>query len=726
MIYRAHSVTERLSGVLSVFCALGSTVTAKTAVDFARDVQPILAQHCYHCHGPDTAKSGLRFDQRDSVLPASDVADAAVRPGDPAHSELFRRLVTNDPDERMPTEGDALSAADIETLRRWIAEGAVWPENAGHWAYATPQRPPLPPVQARAWIGNAIDAFVLARLEEAGLKPAAEADRITLIRRLHLDLTGLPPEPEEVNRFLADTAPGAYARQVERLLASPHYGERWAVRWLDLVRYGDTDGYDGDKVREMWPYRDWVIHAFNQDLPFDRFATLQVAGDLLPGAGPVGQLATAFIRNSGVPQYRFDMLADRVNTVGTVFLGLTLECAQCHNHKFDPVSQREFYELYSLFENSQDSQVELPSPLTGGTAKVLVVGEGEKVKPARLNVEGSPFHSDEPVFPRLPAGFHPVPAESKSSRLDLARWLTDPANPLLARVVVNRQWEVLFGTGLVRTSEDLGLRTEPPSHPELLDWLAVEFVEKGWSLKHLHRLLVLSATYRQSSHADEKTRRLDPYNRLLARGSRFRVEAETVRDIALAASGLLMPDLGGPPVFPPQPFGVSEKRFKGAYKWVESKGAERHRRGLYTFWKRAALYPSFALFDAPRRETTAARRQRSVTPLQALVTLNDPAYVEASVHLGLRMMEGAPLALPERIALGFRRCVSRPPRQEELEALISLYDEERSRFENDPAAGRALLGAALGAHSEHAPAEWAALAMVANVLLNLDETLTRP
>jgi hypothetical protein len=698
-------------------------------IDFGRDVQPLLAQHCYHCHGPDTAKGGLRFDRRGSVFPGGDAVGALLVPGDPEKSEFFDRLVTHDAKARMPAESDPLSPHEVDVLRRWIAQGAEWPEDARHWAYVQPARPPLPQLADTVWPRNPIDAFVLARLEAEKMRPAPEADRHTLIRRLYLDLIGLPPPLEAVDRFVQDTASDAYERLVQELLDSPHYGERWAIRWLDLARYGDTDGYDGDKPREMWPYRDWVIQALNQDLPFDQFAIAQIAGDLLPDAGPEQQLATAFIRNSAVPQYRFDMLADRVSTLGTVFLGLTLECAQCHNHKFDPVSQHEFYQLYALFENAEDRQLKLTSPLTGGTAEVLVAGARGKLTPAKLDVEGSPFRSEEPIFPQLPAAFHqpPQPPVEWATRLDLARWITDPANPLLARVVVNRHWETLFGAGLVRTSEDLGLRTESPSHPELLDWLALEFIESGWRMKHLHRLIVSSATYRQSARVPAEVRQRDPDNRLLARGARFRVEAELVRDITLSAAGLLHPALGGPPVFPPQPHGVSENRFKGAYRWLESKGTDRHRRGIYTFWKRAALHPSLALFDAPRRETTCASRTPSNTALQALVTLNDPAFVEAAIHLGLRMAEAATNSAG-RLEHGIRRCLARAPQAGELDALLDLFQAEHTRFQNDPAAAKAFLASAKNATAPDGcdPAEWAALSIVAGVLLNLDETITRP
>jgi hypothetical protein len=744
MDFQRFSTTVLTALLVGGFAAQSSLTAAEPApasepptIDFIRDVQPILIARCYECHGPDRQEADLRFDRRpskhlpaarvklDSDAPNSDApdgADSLVVPGDPQASLLLQRVTADDPDERMPPEGAPLDAQQLAVLTRWISEGGSWPEDARHWAFVPPVRPPLPSVADRDWPRNAIDFFIAARLEHEGLRPSPEADRIALIRRLSLDLTGLPPIPEDVDRFLSDPSPDAYEQLVERLLDSPHYGERWAVRWLDLARYGDTDGYDYDRVRPMWLYRDWVIDALNTDMPFDRFVVEQLAGDLLPEATPEQHMATGFIRNSPVPQYKFDTLIDRVAAVGTAFLGLSLECAQCHNHKFDPISQREFYQLYSLFKNTGDREIEARSPVTGATAKTLVAVRPKSMQPAYIKIGGSFLNKGDRVEPGAIEGLHPLPERGVPDRLALAEWLTDRENPLLARVAVNRQWEAFFGRGLVPTSEDLGTRTERPSHPELLDWLAVEFMDRGWSLKHIHRLIVTSAVYRQSSRVTPELLRHDPTNRWLARSPRLRVDAEFVRDITLAASGMLDRRIGGPSVFPPQPYGITENRERGAYKWQESDGADRRRRGLYTFWKRAALHPSLVLFDAPRRETSCARRIRSTTPLQALVTLNDPAFVEAAVVLGRRMVEVETADPDRQIAEGFRRCLSRRPTDAELAHLREFYEAEVRRFERTPQAARDLIGD----KSADDAIAWAACSMLAGVLLNLDETITKP
>ena len=717
-------------------------------VDFSLQVMPLLAEHCLLCHGPDEQAGGLRLDRPD------DLAQVVVA-GDVDGSELIDRLITSDPDLRMPADRPPLGDAEIAIIRRWVQEGADWPHGAGHWAFAPLRRPVVPdtefvpdtasgsgervspeseivsPAETASWPRGAIDRFVLAGLRARERIPNGPADRATLIRRLSLDLLGLPPEPDEIERFLKDRSPGAYERLVDRLLASPHYGERWAQRWLDLARYGDTDGYDFDRVRPAWPYREWVIAAFNRDLPFDRFVTEQLAGDLLPDATDDQRIATGFIRNSPVPQYRFDAMVDRVATTGTVFLGLSLECAQCHNHKFDPVTQEEFYQLMAVFNQAADQTETVRSPLSGLETEALVVARRDRPVPTYVALGGSFLDPGPEVAPGTLSDFHrPAPTEA-FDRLDLARWLTDTENPLTARVAANRQWEVFFGRGLVATSEDLGTRTDRPSHPELLDWLAVEFQESGWSTKHLHRLIVTSATYRQSSARTAEQQRADPENLWLGRGPRFRVDAETIRDIALSAASALDRRIGGPSVYPHQPSGISENRTRGAMKWTPSHGGDRYRRGLYTFWKRAALYPSFAIFDAPRREDACARRGRSNSPLQALVTLNDPAFVEAAVMLGRRMWAADPRGTDpgKWVDTGFRLCTGRNPTEQERQRLLAFLDTQRGRFAADPEAARALLAnaeAAVGDAGVLDQADRAACVTVANALLSLDETISRP
>ncbi len=560
-----------------------------------------------------------------------------------------------------------------------------------------------------------------------------------MARRLSLDLTGLPPTPADVDAFVADTDSDAYEHFVDRLLESPHYGEKWALRWLDLARYADTNGFEADLVRTMWLYRDWVIDALNKDMPFDQFTLEQLAGDLIPHATPEQMIATGFMRNSAIApdisQHRFEMLVDRVNTLGTTWLGLTLSCSQCHDHKFDPVSQREFYQLYAIFNSTVDEcegviykgkQISARSPLNDLSGEAMVMADRREPLVTHMKIRGA-FDADGEVVEAGVLNSICPPREPVKNRISLACWLIDEDNPLTARVTINRIWESVFGTGIVRTSEDFGMRGERPSHPELLDWLAIEFRRRNWSMKAMVRLIVTSATYRQTSRVPEESYLRDPENRLLGRGARFRVDAEIVRDIALTASGLLSQKMGGPSVFPEQPAGTTEKREFGIYHWKTDVGEDRYRRGLYTHWKRAAPYPSSIIFDAPGRMLTCSRRIRSSNPLQALTILNDPVFFEAAIHLGHRMLvEGGDTAR-SRIELGIRLCVSRVPAESELVLLEKLYHDECVRFGKDPAAAATQLGGTTIVTESPgiSVTEWAACSTLANVLLNLDETITK-
>jgi hypothetical protein len=884
-----------------------------------------------------------------------------------------------------------------------------------HWAYIKPVRPESPKVKRSRWPRNPIDAFILARLEKENLAPSSEADRPTLIRRLSLDLTGLPPPLAEVDAFAADKSKDAYEKLVDRLLASPHYGEKWARHWLDLARYADTHGYEADPRRSMWPYRDWVINAFNRDLPFDQFTIEQLAGDLLPDATLERKIASGFNRNTmfntegGVDreQARVETVVDRVNTTATVWLGSTLGCAQCHTHKYDPFTLTEYYQMFAFFNDQDEPQMDVPTPeqaekreklradiarldaeykketpelaaaqaaweqkeiaevsawtildpsefssaggatlakledkslLAGGanpsndvytvvaqtdlrnitglrlevlpdpslpekslgrhpngsfvlsrfevkaapkdnpqsaqsvtfksanadytqdghsvtnlidgkpgpgwavsagehkfrveratyfavetpvdfgqgtiltislkhnsqwpeanvgrfrlavTAKedpttlpessneirkilattpenrtdkqnsaladafrahapelkavreqlaelrhaeeelqkqiptTLVMKEREQPRETHVLARGNFLNPGEKVLPGVPAVLPPLPAGEPANRLTLAKWLVSSENPLTARVTVNRIWEQYFGHGLVETVEDFGTQGERPTHPELLDWLATGFMRQGWSLKAMHRLIVTSATYRQSSRATPELIERDPQNRLLARGPRFRVPAETVRDIALQAGGLLNPKIGGPSVFPYQPEGIWTQIYSSD-KWEMSKADEKYRRGLYTFWRRTSPYPAFMSFDAPSRELICTRRPRTNTPLQALTTLNDPSFVEAAEALARRVMKEAAADTNKRAAHAFRLCVSRMPNARELKRLVALYDQELGRFKQDPVAAEKMATAELGKPPENLDlAELAAWTVVANVLLNLDETITK-
>jgi mono/diheme cytochrome c family protein len=727
-----------LTGLLVQACA--GIAAGATAPDFVQDIKPILAASCVKCHGAEKQKGGLRLDAKALAMKGG-TTGVAIKPGDSKGSYLMARLRGEGDETRMPDKGEALTAAQIAAVAAWIDAGAAWPDDgataqaaiARHWAYEKPRRPPLPAVRQAAWVRTPIDAFVLARLEKEGLAPSPPAERTVLIRRASLDLTGLPPTPEEVDAFVADAAPDAYERLVDRLLASPHYGERWARLWLDLARYADTDGFEFDSPRTMWPYRDWVIGAFNADMPFDRFTIEQLAGDLLPGATQQQRVATGFHRNTmknsegGVDpeEARWETLLDRTNTTAEVWLGSTFGCAQCHNHKYDPIKQRDYYALLAFFDNSDEPTLRLGGKTIGPDGKeqpltALVVAEKAGGKPqTNLRIRGAYVNKGEVVPAATPSFLPPLKADEPLNRLGLARWLVDADQPLTARVTVNRIWETYFGKGLVETSDDFGSQGTPPSHPELLDWLAVEF-SSGWSLKKLHRLIVTSATYRQSSHVDRALAERDPYNRLLARAPRYRLEAELLRDNALAIAGLLSPAVGGPSVFPLGPSETGRVNTnKENLRWTVSAGPDRYRRGLYTFWRRTSPYPTFATFDAPSREFCTLRRTRTNTPLQALSGLNDPAFWEAAQALGRRIAASPGAGPRDRLAYGFRLCAAHTPGAADLGRLEKAFAAERAAFAADAAAMKTVCG------GPDASPELAASIMLANVLLNLDETITR-
>lgn len=688
--------------------------TTPEPIDFQRDVRPILSNRCFKCHGPATAKRGLRLDS----LPAARKNDAIV-PGDPQASHVLKRVMADD-DERMPPadSGPRLDDKQIAILKAWIAQGA---EYKPHWAFVAPKLPSA---------GKSIDDFIRARLEKAGLTFSPRADKSTLIRRVTLDLIGLLPSLEEVDDFLRDNSPGAYEKVVDRLLASPHYGERQARHWLDLARYADSHGYTVDGPRSIWPWRDWVIRAFNDDMPFDQFTIEQIAGDLLPKPTKDQLIATGFHRNTAFnqeggadpEQFRVERVVDRTNTTSTVWLGLTFACAQCHDHKYDPIPQRDYFRLYAFFnscdeptlpvggddalarrineltaqadalhaagKDSEAKKVEAEIKKTQGKLpSTLIVRERKQSRESYVHIRGDFLRKGEVVTPGLPTVISGS-NERKLTRLDLARWLVAKDNPLTARVVVNRAWQQLFGLGLVATENDFGMQGQPPTHPELLDWLALKF-QDGWSVKRLHRLIVTSETYKQSSIAREDINEKDPKNRLLARQNRLRLEAEIIRDAALCASGLLSRKIGGPGVFPPMPAEVFS--FTQSQKtWTESQGEDRYRRGMYTFIWRQSPHHLLSTFDAADGQVACTRRNRSNTPLQALHLANDPAFVEFFAALGKRIEEHP----GDKIDLAFRLCLGRLPTADE-KSRIQKYRES---------------------------ADWKA---VARVLMNLDEFVTR-
>ncbi len=756
-----------LFGLASFLCCATLKVNAAgvAAPDFRFEVRPVLAKNCFPCHGPDEAKreADLRLDVRDVAVEAG-----AVTPGVPDESEMVRRITSDDPDEHMPPadSGKMLSEQEIDVLKRWIAAGAVYTR---HWSYEPPQPPALPAVSDPAWCSSPIDRFVMARLDAAGLKPEPEASRPRLLRRLSLYLTGLPPTIEEVDEFVRDQRPDAYERVVDRLLASSAYGEHWARKWLDLARYADTCGYEADNRRTMWPYRDWVIDALNRDMPFDEFTIEQIAGDLLPNATRDQIIATAFHRNTmqndeggtDDEEFRTAAVIDRVNTTMQVWMGATIGCCQCHSHKYDPFAHREYYQLLAFFNQTADAdrpdqeptikvtwppepssenaaapapQPQPPAPASSidkpkehpdaDSLPIMVELPPDQRRTTHVLVRGSFLNPGEVVEPGTPEVFPPFPADAPRNRLGLARWLVDRNNPLTARVVANRHWEELFGAGIVLTSEDFGSQGALPTHPELLDWLALDLMDHGWSLKHLAKTIVMSATYRQSAVVTREKLKIDPENRLLSRGPRYRLSAEQIRDQALAVSGLLSRKMHGPSVMPPQPEGVWQMVYNSDV-WTTSAGDDRYRRGLYTFWRRTSPYPAAMALDATSRETCTIRRVRTNTPVAALALLNDPVYIEAAQALARRIMDHDDPAPESRAVYAFRRVLGRPPEGAEVERLVELFQSQRQRFAGDPDAATKMATDPLGPAPEgQAVPDLAAWTVVSNVLLNLDETLS--
>lgn len=804
------NVCLALSVALGVFflpVAMKTARSADRAVDFQQNIAPIFAAACSECHSGKESQGELRLDSRDAALKGG-FSGPGIVAGSAEKSEIYQRITSSDPDLRMPYQREPLSPEKIALIRTWLDQGADWPDSAAgtepatsHWAYIKPRRPAEPSVSTAGWVRNPIDSFVLARLEQEGMSPSPAAAKEQLIRRVSLDLTGLPPTLAEVDQFLGDDDPSAYERIVDRLLASPRYGERWAQPWLDSARYADSNGFTNDRARTIWPYRDWVVRAYNDDMPFDRFTIEQLAGDLLPNASESQLVATGFQRNTmfndeqGVDQMeaRFHAMVDRVGTTATVWLGTTLACAECHNHKYDPFSQKDFYGLLAFFDNADfawegtaynrkyieptfdlappdvrarrqalenevtrlqdklreaertakqnnedkqknngwtsiraqiDAKKREVAEATKSYPQTLVVYEKKSSSPltANVRVKGAFRSQGELVEAGVPRALPSLPTDAPHNRLGLARWLIDPQNPLTARVIVNRYWGQFFGRGLVETEEDFGRRGSLPTHPELLDWLATEFMRCNWSTKQIHKLIVMSATYRQSSRISGEAMERDPHNELLARGPRNRLNAEFVRDVTLAISGLLSPKVGGPPVFPPQPE-LSALTDHGDFHWIESRGEDRYRRGLYTFWRRSALYPALMNFDAPSREACTIRRGRSNTPLQALTLLNDVTAAEAAAALAKRIQSlSVSDDVGQRASFGFRLCTCRLPNSSELNAIVKSYENCRTAFEREK---NAAVKIADGAHIDDDKIEFAAWFLVSQALLNLDETLSR-
>ena len=797
----------RLSpGAYFLAAALAAVLTAGSAsaappqpVQFNRDIRPVLSDRCFACHGPDPGqrKANLRLDVEDGLR-----ARRVLVPGRPEQSTLFVRVSTPKAGLRMPPAhtGKTLSAAQIGLLRRWIAEGARYQP---HWAYIPPSEPKVPAVRDRDWCRSPIDSFILARIEAAGRKPSPEADRITLLRRLSFDLTGLPPTPPEVESFLGDRTAGAYERQVDRLLASPRFGERMAQYWLDLVRYADTVGYHGDQEHAISPYRDWVIKAFNDGMPFDRFTVEQLAGDLLPNPTVNQRIATGYNRllqttHEGGAQdgeYRVKYAADRIRNVSGVWMGATVGCAECHDHKYDPYTQKDFYSLGAIFADIQERgayagpdvtptkrppELEVLSPFDQAESERLLV-EMERVRSAPANgpdaaertaklaglqerydavqkrrrttmvtVSGPPRTvrilkrgdwmdtTGEIVQPAIPSFLaRSAPPKAAVTRLDLARWLTSPDHPQTSRVWVNRMWYLLFGDGLCRSLDDFGAQGKPPTHPELLDWLAARFAKgdssgRAWDTKALIRLIVTSAAYRQSSAnlsphpAIRNPQSVDPENLLFARQGRFRLPAEMIRDTALSVSGLLVERLGGPGARPYQPEGYYELLNFPKRTYQHDKDQNQYRRGVYVHWQRQYLHPMLRAFDAPSREECTAQRPITNTPLAALTLLNDPSMVEAARALASRILREGGTDEAGRIRWAWRLVLSRSPSGSEVAPLGRLYHQNRNQYAVDPAAARQLVQTGMAPlPQDQDVVELAAWTAVARALLNLSETITR-
>jgi hypothetical protein len=798
---------------------------AKAAADeppngdtFRRDVQPILTAHCVECHGPKKQENGLRLDFGAAIFRGGDNGPAVVA-GKAADSLLIQAVNgASDIISRMPLKKPPLDDVQVTIIRRWIDSGAIVPADSStattkssHWAFQKPEQPPLPFVVESTWLNGPIDSFILSRLEQENLAHSAAVERPTLVRRAALDLIGLPPSPDEVDSFVADPSPDAYERVIDRLLASPHYGERWGRHWLDLARYADSNGYTRDFGRQIWKYREWVIEAINANMPFDQFTIEQIAGDMLPQPTEQQLVATGFHRNTLIneeggtdaEQFRVEAVVDRVNTTGAVWLGLTVGCARCHSHKYDPISHVEYYQLFALLNNCDEPTIEVPTRLQRDNnelarraeirdqvAKLEEVVEQQRPEleeqqrkweaavtpeqrsrlPGPVQVaydmkleardeknkklvedhfrqsefarEALPvlqqiyeLREAEPKIPTtmivreraapretfvhrrgdfldrgvdvvggVPAVLPPLSAKNnQASRLEFARWLVSLENPLTPRVASNRDWQKFFGRGLVETEDDFGTQGTTPSHPELLDWLATEFIASGWDAKAMHRKIVTSSTYCQSSAVRSDLVAGDPQNRLLGRQARLRLDAEIIRDVALAASGLLTTTIGGPSVFPPQPEGVFDFT-QDPKPWKAAVGGGRYRRGMYTHFWRSSPYPMLLTFDAPSGNVTCTRRLRSNTPLQSLTIANDQAFYECAASLAERVLADEPANDLRCGEQAFRLCVCREPSPAECQLISQLIYQER------------------GVSPDNAKAVWT---RVCRVLLNLDETITR-
>jgi cytochrome c553 len=806
--------TKQFLTAIGLGLGLCSSVAQDASQVFEDEIRPLFKTHCYRCHGATQQKAGLRLDLGYAPSPWAGDSGPVWTKSNSDDSLLIQLLRgTHDSIEAMPYNQKPLPEADIQKVVAWIDEGAIIPEGLTedaqeHWAFAKPIKPELPTIKQTSWPRNSIDFFVLARLEEQGLSPSDTAPPGTLLRRLFLDLTGLPPTRKDLSAVGEHLSMEDYEDWVEDLLSSPHFGERWGRHWLDVARYADSNGYSIDGSRSMWRYRDWVIDATNANMPFDQFTIEQIAGDLLPHATMQQVIATGFHRNTQInqeggidpEQFRMESIFDRMATTGAAWLGLTTGCAQCHDHKFDPMTQEEYYQMFAFFNNQDEPSIPAPTheesmrliawdkqykPLQAEldllnkelpdkvwqwekffdekdtesapeeiktilgklptdrskedeqklidhfkknqpdyvelskkveqlrrrrprTTTAMVLKERTEERPTHMLIKGDFTRPADQVRPGVPASLHPLEAEGEPNRLDLANWLVSSENPLTARVVINRVWQKYFGTGIVETENDFGTQGTLPSHPQLLDWLACEFMDSGWDMKHMHRLIVNSATYRQSSKVRKDLNEKDTRNLFLGRQNRLRLDSEIVRDVALHASGLLQQDIGGPSAYPPQPDGVMGLG-QVQRSWKADEGDDRYRRGMYTFFWRATPHPALAVFDSPDAFSTCTRRIRSNTPLQALTLLNDPAFYEMATHFADLIQEKGGNDDATRIRFGFERCTARQPSSDEFQQLLLFIKDQRQLAESDDSVNQ----------------DKQVWLNVARVLLNLDETITR-
>jgi hypothetical protein len=743
-----------------------STASSSDSIDYNIHIRPILSDRCFKCHGPDAnqRKAHLRLDTQEGAFAAlKDDPDAhAIVAGAPDKSAVYLRISSADTSEIMPPVKSNLSLNEheIELIRKWIAQGAKYKP---HWAFIPPKQSPVPSVSDEEWAFNEIDNFILSKIEARGLEPNPAADKERILKRVSFDLIGLPPSVELQDRFLNDNSEEAYEKIVDELFKQPSYGEKMATYWMDVARYADSHGYQDDGLRTMWPWRDWVIHAFNENYSYDKFITWQLAGDLLPNPSKEQLLATGFNRNHKITQeggvideeYRIEYVTDRTNTFGKAFLALTFECAKCHDHKYDPILQKDYYRAFAFFNQVPEkglvgditlasladppkmkiSTQEVNDILTfinkedTAAVEVMIMQDNDTLRPTYLLKRGVYDAPGDRVSIGLPSAIMPFDSmKYGNNRLGLAKWITDQRNPLTARVFVNRMWQEFFGRGLVKTSGDFGMQGEMPSHPELLDWLALDFMNNGWDIKRLLKQMVMSSTYRQSTVFTKQNISVDPDNILLARGPRTRMAAETIRDLALASSGLLVREIGGPSVKPYQPKGIWESSTSGRgilARYVQDHGDKLYRRGLYSFIKRTVPPPGMLVFDGSNRDQCEVSRMRTNTPLQALVVMNDPLILESARVFAERLMQQSS-SPEEKIKLAFRSIVCRNPTDAELSTLMEYYKEEVAAYTSTQAEAKKFVMA-----GEYPRAEikdvvsLAALMQVVHTLYNMDESITK-